>query len=146
MTLESTGAHGLTLLTSIYDGQQAVQINNSTNTIIHHGNDTADTSAREAAQYHGGTARFGVGTSTAMAWDGNIYNEAAGFTVVTYPVPPGLPAVAPAATGPMTTLTTRVYPAHAQGGALRRDQKTCVARNLLMHTTMVGTDILVHPA
>lgn len=89
VTMESTGAHGVVLLTSIYDGPQNVQIDNSTNTLLHHSMDPADTVAREAAQHDGETARFRVDTSTGVAWYDNIHNEDANFNVVPIPAPLG---------------------------------------------------------
>lgn len=86
VTMESAGPQGVTLLTSIYDGQQNLQIDNTTNAILHHGFDAVDTAAREAAQYDGETARFTIDTATGMAEHKNVYNEDATFTVVPFDV------------------------------------------------------------
>ena len=89
VTMESTGPQGLVLLTSIYDSDQNVQIDNTTNSILHHGIDSADTAARDAAQYDGETARFTVDAPTAIAVYDNVYNEDSNFTVMPFDVPLG---------------------------------------------------------
>ncbi|MEO7198773.1 MAG: hypothetical protein ABIY56_01005 [Dokdonella sp.] len=89
LTMESAGAQGLVLFTSIYDGQQNLQIANTSNTILHHGMDAADTAARDAAQHDGESARFSTDPVTAMAWYDNVYNEDANFTIVPFAVPLG---------------------------------------------------------
>ncbi len=89
VTMESTGAQGVTLFTSIYDRSQNVQIDNTTGTVLHHSTDATDTAAREAAQYDGETARFTVEPATGIALYDNIYNEDSSFTIVPFAVPLG---------------------------------------------------------
>lgn len=89
VTMDSAGPTSVVRLTSIYDGQQNMQIDNATNTILHQGIDAADTTAREAAQYDGETARFTVDTVTGIALFDNVSNEDSNFTVVPFAVPLG---------------------------------------------------------
>ena len=86
VTMEAIHAQGVMLLTSIYDGQHSLLIDNSTNTILYYGTDAADTATRDAAQYDGETARFTVDTSTGVALYDNIYNEDANFNKVLFDV------------------------------------------------------------
>lgn len=74
ITMSATGAQGVTTNTSIYDGNQNVQINNEGNHITHHSANPWDTWSREGRQYDGETAVF------RPTWDGgaayyNIYNQ-----------------------------------------------------------------------
>ena len=89
VTMQANAPAAVVLLTSIYDGQQNVQIDNSTNTILHHSADPVDTSVREAAQYDGETARFTTDPATAVALYDTVYNEDANFNVVSSTVPLG---------------------------------------------------------
>ena len=89
VTMDSAGSTSVVRLTSIYDGQQNVQIDNATNTILHHGIDAVDTTARETAQYDGETARFTVDTVTGIALFDNVSNEDSNFTLVPFAVPLG---------------------------------------------------------
>lgn len=86
LTMEATGAQGVVRFTSIYDGEQNLHIANTTNTILHHGKDAADTSARDEAQHDGETARFTTHPVTAVALYDNVYNEDPNFILVPYDI------------------------------------------------------------
>lgn len=86
VTMEATGPMGVVELTSIYDGDQNVQIDNSENTVQHHGVDPTDTAARDAAQYDGEASQFTTNTNTGVAIYTTIYNEDATFQVVPFNV------------------------------------------------------------
>lgn len=89
VTMEAAGPQGVVLHTSIYGGQQNLQIDNSMNTIPHHGIDAADIAARDATQADGETARFTVDPATAAGLYDNVSNEDSGFNVVPFDVPLG---------------------------------------------------------
>lgn len=86
VTMESTGPLALTTVTSIYNGQQNVQIGNSTNTVIHYGVNLADTVALEAAQHDGETSQFLTNKITGVSDYKTIYNEDASFQIVPFNV------------------------------------------------------------
>lgn len=65
ITMGATGPQGLVTSTSIYDGDQNVQINNETNQITHHSFNPYDTKMREAWQNDGETS------AVRTSWDGN---------------------------------------------------------------------------
>lgn len=89
ITMEASGAQGVVLHTSIYDGDENLQIDNSSNMIVHHGFDAEDTQQREAAQYDGETALFETDESLGVATYTNVYNEDAGFNRIDFLVPLG---------------------------------------------------------
>lgn len=85
----STGAQDVVLLTSIYDGEENVQIENATNTILHHSVDSADTQTRETTQHDGETSEFLTAETTGIANYRTIYNEDPAFQIVPFNVPLG---------------------------------------------------------
>lgn len=89
VTMDAAGATGVVLYTSIYDGDQNVQIENTTNIILHHGTDAADTNAREAAQYDGETGSFTTDAQSGVAHFDNVHNEDSNFVVSQSTVPIG---------------------------------------------------------
>lgn len=89
ITMTATGAQGLVGQTSIYDGRTHVQIDNITNTIVHHGTDPVDTQTRDDAQHDGETALFESSAVTGVATYSNIYNEDATFDRIEFDRPLG---------------------------------------------------------
>lgn len=89
LTMEAQGAQGVVVHTSIYDGEQNLQVDNCRNVIVHHGFDAGDTALRDAQQHDGETAIFSTDAATAVATYTNVYNEDAGFDVVGFDVPLG---------------------------------------------------------
>lgn len=89
VTMTSPGAHGVVLATSIYDGDQNLQIDNAGNIIEHHGNDAADTRSRDDAQHDGETALFETDPVTGSATYSNIYVEDSSFSTTPVDVPLG---------------------------------------------------------
>lgn len=89
VTMEAQGAQGVVLHTSIYDGDENLQVDNCRNAIVHHGIDASDTALRDAQQHDGETAIFGTDADTAVATYTNVYNEDADFDVVEFDVPLG---------------------------------------------------------
>lgn len=75
ITMSAQGAKGVTQHTSIYDGNQNLQINNSKNEIEHLSRNFFDTIQREQAQYDGETAAF-TGNWQGGANYYNMYNQA----------------------------------------------------------------------
>ncbi len=84
ITMEAAGPQGVVELTSIYDGEQNVQINNATNTILHHSTELADTQSREAAQYDGEASQFTTNVITGVADYITTYNEDSSFQMVSF--------------------------------------------------------------
>ena len=80
ITMNADGPKGVTLGTSIYDGNQNVQINNKTNTIEHHSFNPYDTMYREMSQYDGETSVFYTNRNGAGIYN-NIYSEDSSFNV-----------------------------------------------------------------
>ena len=80
LTMSADGPHGVTLNTSIYDGNQNVQIKNADNKIYHHSLNPYDTQFRELSQHDGETALFRTNWAGAGIYN-NIYNEDANFNV-----------------------------------------------------------------
>lgn len=80
ITMNATGPKGVTLGTSIYDGNQNVQINNKSNTVTHHSFNPFDTMFREMRQHDGETALFRTGRNGAGIYN-NIYNEDQNFNI-----------------------------------------------------------------
>ena len=89
VTLNSTGAQGVILAISIYDGHQELHVVSSTNTVRYHGIDPVGTRCRDAQQHDGETALFSTDASTGVASYRNVYNENAGFDRVETDVPLG---------------------------------------------------------
>lgn len=89
LTMEAQGAQGVVEHTSIYDGDENLQVDNCRNALVHHGVDATDTAMRDAAQHDGETARFATDAGTAVATYTNVYNEDAEFDVVEFDVPLG---------------------------------------------------------
>lgn len=89
ITMHSAGAQGVTLLTSIYDGEQSVHLDNTGNLILHHGFDATETQARDAAEYDGETALFHTDAGTGIATYTNIGIEDVNFESTTIHVPLG---------------------------------------------------------
>jgi hypothetical protein len=90
VTMESTGAQGVVDLTSIYDGEQNVQIGNAANTVLHHSVDPADSTALDFAQHDGETSQFTTNTITGIASYITIYNEDSNFLIVPFNVQLGV--------------------------------------------------------
>jgi len=90
ITMASLGAQGVVLETSIYDGNQNFQIDNCSNTIMHHGVDQDDTEQREQAQFDGETSIFETDTMLGTAVYTNIYNEDEEFDTVEFDWPLGV--------------------------------------------------------
>ncbi|MBN8480654.1 MAG: hypothetical protein J0L88_03580 [Xanthomonadales bacterium] len=82
LTMTATGAHGLVLETSIYDGDQELHLYNATNTIRHHGTNPVGARCREATQHDGETASFTTDAGSGVATYRNVYNEDAAFNRV----------------------------------------------------------------
>jgi hypothetical protein len=80
ITMKADGPHGVTLGTSIYDGRQNVQIENSSNKVSHHSFNLADTLTREKQQHDGETSTFTTDRSGAGIYN-NIYTEDESFNV-----------------------------------------------------------------
>ena len=80
LTMSADGPKGVTLNTSIYDGNQNVQINNKDNQVYHHSFNPYDTMYREMNQYDGETALFQTNRFGAGVYN-NIYNEDKNFNV-----------------------------------------------------------------
>lgn len=89
LTMEAEGAQGVVLHTSIYDGDENLQVDNCRNALEHHGIDATDTALRDAAQHDGETASFTTHAETAVAIYTNVYNEDAAFDIVEFSVPLG---------------------------------------------------------
>ena len=89
LTMEALGAQGVVLHTSIYDGDENLQVDNCRNLVVHRAVDATDTALRDAAQHDGETATFSTDAGTAVATYANAYNEDAAFDVVTFDVPLG---------------------------------------------------------
>jgi hypothetical protein len=89
ITMEAQGAQGVVLRTSIYDGDENLQVDNCRNVLEHHAIDAADTAMRDATQHDGETATFATDAATAVATYTNVYNEDAEFDVVEFDVPLG---------------------------------------------------------
>ncbi|ANB19587.1 hypothetical protein [Dokdonella koreensis] len=79
LTMHAVGPQGLVLETAIYDGDRNLRFANTTNTVVHHGQDAADTAARDAAEYDGETASFATDPLTVIAIYRNVYNEDPAF-------------------------------------------------------------------
>lgn len=79
ITLEAAGPQDVVVLTSIYDGRQNVQIDNTTNAVLHASTSLADTLCRERTQHDGETARFSTDTLTGVAVYRQVYVENAAF-------------------------------------------------------------------
>lgn len=75
ITLSAEDAKGVTKHTSIYDGGQNVQIDNSKNEVQHQSYNDMDTWMREAAQYDGETAVFRPDANGGAVYY-NVYNQA----------------------------------------------------------------------
>ena len=78
--MRADGPKGVTRQTSIYDGRQNIQIDNTSNTVKHRSFNPYDTQYREMNQYDGETAifrtnRFGQGIYN------NIYTEDSSFGI-----------------------------------------------------------------
>lgn len=80
ITMSADGPKGVTLNTSIYDGNQNVQINNKKNQIDHHSFNPMDTRFRELSQYDGETALFRTGRNGVGHYE-NIYHEDKNFGI-----------------------------------------------------------------
>ena len=86
LTMEAEGEQGVVLHTSIYDGDENLQVDNCRNALEHHGIDATDTALRDAAQHDGETASFITHAETAVATYTNVYNEDAEFDIVEFSV------------------------------------------------------------
>lgn len=82
LTMVATGPQGVVTQTSIYDGDENLQIDNATNTFTHHGCAAADTDARDCAQHDGETVLFATDLAIGTAIYINAYNDDAGFVRV----------------------------------------------------------------
>jgi len=80
ITMRADGPKGVTLNTSIYDGNQNVQIDNKKNEITHHSFNPYDTMYREMNQWDGETALFRTDRHGAGVYN-NIYMEDQNFNV-----------------------------------------------------------------
>jgi hypothetical protein len=80
ITMGADGPKGVTNNTSIYDGNQNVQITNKGNQITHHSFNPYDTQYREMSQYDGETALFRTNQNGAGIYN-NIYNEDKNFNI-----------------------------------------------------------------
>lgn len=90
VTMDSAGAQGVVLTTSIYDAGQNVQIANSTNTIVSQGVDATATAVLDDAQHDGETSQFVTHLTTGVATYSTIYNEDDEFVVVPFSVTLGI--------------------------------------------------------
>jgi hypothetical protein len=86
LTMEAEGEQGVVLHTSIYDGDENLQVDNCRNALEHHGVDATDTAMRDGQQHDGETARFATDVETAVATYLNVYNEDADFDIVEFSV------------------------------------------------------------
>lgn len=89
LTMEASGAQGVVLHTSIYDGDENLQVDNCRNLVVHHAIDATDTALRDAAQHDGEAAEFTTDAETAVATYTNVYNEDAAFDLVEFDAPLG---------------------------------------------------------
>ncbi len=74
ITMSATGPHGVITHTSIYDGDQNIQINNNGNRITHRSFDPWDTRTREYWQYDGETAAIVPNWGGGMDYV-DVYNQ-----------------------------------------------------------------------
>lgn len=89
VTMEASGPTGVVQHTSIYDTNQNVHFENTSNLILHHGVDAVETALQDGAQHDGETARFQTDPMTAIALYDNVYNEDDAFVMTTFDVPIG---------------------------------------------------------
>ena len=80
ITMTADGPKGVVENTSIYDGNQSVQITNKGNQITGHTFDPRQTAYLDASQYDGETALFSTGYNGAATY-ANIYNQDSSFNV-----------------------------------------------------------------
>jgi hypothetical protein len=80
ITMNADGPKGVTLGTSIYDGRQNIQIQNTENKITHHSFNSLDTLMRELRQHDGETASFRTNRNGTGNYS-NIYNEDSNFNI-----------------------------------------------------------------
>lgn len=100
ITMSADGPKGVTLNTSIYDGNQNVQINNSKNEVWHHSLNPYDTMHREMTQYDGETSVFFTQNNGSAVYN-TIYQQDDKFNIT-----PGYKALG--ATGSYTN-PSKVY-------------------------------------
>ena len=82
VTMAANDHSGTILQTSIYDGDESLQIDNSSNTITHHGTDPGDSRQRDQAQYDGETATFQTDAIHITASYSNAYDEDENFNII----------------------------------------------------------------
>ncbi len=80
VTMNATGPQGVTQHTSIYDGAQNIQFNNTNNTVEHRGFNPWETAALEDRQADGETAYMGYARNGDMIYR-NIYTQNDNFQV-----------------------------------------------------------------
>ncbi|HET9033244.1 MAG TPA: hypothetical protein VFN25_10090 [Dokdonella sp.] len=90
LTLEAQGHPNLTLRTSIYDGQENLQIDNRCNSITHRSVDPGDTQQRDQAQFDGEVATFQTDMTLGTATYSNAYNEDRNFNTIDITTPLGV--------------------------------------------------------
>lgn len=90
VTLVSQGYPSTILQTSIYDGDENLQIDNRCNTITHRSVDPGDTAQQDQAQYDGEAATFETDPILGSATYSNAYDEDRNFNTINIERPLGL--------------------------------------------------------
>lgn len=89
ITLHAQGPQQVVEHTSIYDGQNNLQVDNTNNFVVHASTSLADTLCREREQHDGETARFVTDAATGIARYDNLHIEDDDFVITPTNVPLG---------------------------------------------------------